>query len=142
MSIFRLTVAPVLALLIATGQLGGCAGAPAEEEDAFKYVFVGLPEVEAIANYRLNGWHAVDERSLIVDTGPGTSYLLILQRRLRELRSSEHLAISSTGGSVRVKFDTVTVARNPDRVPIERIYRLNGREEASLVKKTIRGEYP
>ena len=108
---------------------------PAEER---KYELSGLPEVDRIQNYRLHGWQSIDGRSLIVDTGPSTFYLVILNRNLTHLRNAEAIAISPTAGTGQARFDTVPTLREPmDKATIQRIYRLNGRDEAQLAKKAI-----
>ncbi len=121
--------------------LAACASEPQITGDPNKYLFSDLEEVDSIQNWKLDGWNVVDNQSVIVYTSPATSYLLILMRPDHNLNFAEALLISSTAGRVMARFDTVTTAR--DRVlktPIERIYKLKGKEQIAAVRKQIKGE--
>ncbi|MEJ2419062.1 MAG: DUF6491 family protein [Exilibacterium sp.] len=111
---------------------------------ADKYQFDNLEVVKRFSNWSIDGWSAVDQQSLIVRTSPSTAYLLVLSRRLHDLRFSEAIAISSTGNLVYAKFDTVTVKNHHfggiGSVPVRiaKIYKLKGKEERELVRRQIR----
>lgn len=105
------------------------------------YQFAELEQVDRITRYQIDGWQYVDARSLIVDVSPRRSYLLILDRPTRDLRFADAIQISSTGSSVHARFDTVrALDRNHFNIPvsIERIYKLEGREQRKQVKESIR----
>ena len=120
--------------------LTACAGMQ-EDEDKERYDFENLQQVKAIQDYRLNGWNVIDSQSLVINTGPQTHYLLILQRKLTDLRFAENILISSTAGRVQAKFDTVATPIVPqNEVAIERIYKLDNREQVDMVRRQIRGE--
>lgn len=100
-----------------------------------------LPQVERFSRYSIDGWNAIDKRSLIVRTSPSTSYLLILQRDLPSLRFNDAIGLSSTGSQVHARFDTVRVFdRHFTSIPvaISKIYKLKGRDQRKQVKAQIR----
>ncbi|NRB39156.1 MAG: hypothetical protein HRU20_11920 [Pseudomonadales bacterium] len=121
--------------------LVACAVEPAQPPDPNKYIFDHLQEVKAIQNWALDGWTVIDNRSLIIQTSPKTSYLLILTRENRGLTFANHILISSTAGRVMAKFDTVAVpGEGMLQTPIERIYKLDGKEQIDAIKASINGQ--
>ena len=131
---------PYLTLLLLLSLFGGpvLANGPSTLDE--KYHFDNLETVKSFHNWSINGWHAIDQRSLIVQTSPSTAYLVILDRRLPDLRFSETIAISSTGSFVYANFDTVH-ARNKFGISIPaniaRIYRLKGKAQRHQVREQI-----
>lgn len=87
---------------------------------------LGLAVTE-IRDYRLTGWNAVDDRHLIIHTGPSDSYLISLTVACRNLRTAENIALSTTAGNV-THLDKVIVHNRPTGVtehcPIESIHAL------------------
>ena len=69
----------------------------------------------------------MDERHLIIHTGPSDSYLISLTVTCRNLRTAEDIALSTTAGSV-THLDKVIVHDRPTGVtehcPIESIHAL------------------
>ncbi len=129
-----------IALLILLGLIGGPAFAKDTTALGEKYNFDNLQTVDRFNNWSINGWNVIDQRSLIVRTSPSRAYLIILDRRLWDLRFSETIAISSTASSVHAGFDTVRVFnRHGINIParIVKIYRLEGREQRRWVRDQI-----
>lgn len=132
MNIRVLLISTVMSLLVA------CASEPKQPIDPNKYVFDDLTEVDVITNWRLQGWTEIDENSLIVRTGPKTSYLLILSRPNYDLKMAQGIIVSTTAGSVKARFDAVSTLRKKGiRYPIERIYELEGKDQRNAVKALI-----
>lgn len=121
--------------------LTACASEPKQLEAPNKYVFSDLTEVDVITDWRLDGWTEIDENSLIVRTGPKTSYLLILTRPNYDLKMAQGIIVSTTAGSVKARFDAVSTLRKKDiRYPIARIYELEGKQQRNEVKARILAE--
>ena len=130
----------LVTLLILLGLIGGPAFAKGTTAVDGKYVFDNLETVDRLKNWSIDGWNAIDQRSLIVRTSPSRAYLIILDRRLWDLRFSEAIAISSTGSSIHSRFDTIRVAnRHGINMParILKIYRLEGKEQRRQVRDQI-----
>tara|TARA_B100000809_G_scaffold29239_1_gene25364 strand:- start:3900 stop:4307 length:408 start_codon:yes stop_codon:yes gene_type:complete len=131
----------IAAMLVVLLCLGACTSEPKIPQDPNKYVFSDLNEVDAINHWRLHGWSEVDENSLIVRTGPKTSYLLILTRPNYDLNMAQGIIVSSTAGSVRARFDSVSTLRKKGlRYPIARIYQLEGKKQRNDIKARILAE--
>lgn len=130
----------LIPLLILLSLIGGPAFANNATVLDQKYRFDNLETVERFNNWSINGWNMIDQQSLIVHTSPSKAYLIILDRRLRDLRFSQSIAISSTLSTIHSRFDTVRVLNHygmnfPAR--IVKIYRLEGKEQRRLVKDQI-----
>lgn len=125
-------------LLMLSAILAGCATEPKPPENPNKYIFTDLTEVDVITDWRLQGWTEIDEKSLIVRTGPKTSYLLILSRPNYDLKMAQGIMVSTTAGSVKARFDAVsTLSKKGIRYPIARIYELEGKDQRNDVKTRI-----
>ena len=120
-----------LSIVLSAMLLGGCAGTSGDTDSlqgqlARNRYELGLAVTE-IRDYRLTGWNAVDERHLIIHTGPSDSYLISLTVTCRNLRTAEDIALSTTAGSV-THLDKVIVHDRPTGVtehcPIESIHAL------------------
>lgn len=118
--------------------LAACSSTPVDQN---KYVFDDLKEVDVITDWRLDGWTEIDANSLIVRTGPKTSYLLVLTRPNHDLKFSQGIAVTSTAGSVKARFDSVsTLNKKGIRYPIARIYELEGKDQRNEIKARILGD--
>ncbi|MEJ8567158.1 DUF6491 family protein [Elongatibacter sediminis] len=109
-------VSRYLLILASVLALAACASTPPEkltlkQKLEQRHYTVG-ESVERIRNYRLNGWNSIDEKHLIIHTGPSDSYLITLRNPCHNLRSAENIAISSTTGSV-TRMDKVMVRDRP-----------------------------
>ena len=128
----------IAAMLVVLLCLGACSSEPKIPQDPNKYLFSDLNEVDVINDWRLYGWSEIDENSLIVRTGPKTSYLLILTRPNYDLNMAQGIIISTTAGSVAARFDSVsTLSKKGIRYPIARIYQLEGKEQRNDIKARI-----
>ena len=129
-----------LTLLLLFSLFGGPVFANGPFNHDQKYQFDNLESIKRFHYWAMDGWTAIDQRSLIVQTSPSTAYLVILDRRVPDLRFSETIAISSTGSFVYAKIDTV-LARNRYGINIPanivKIYRLEGKEQRHRVREQI-----
>ncbi len=130
-----------IAVIILSIFLTACASEPKQPGDPNKYLFTDLIEVDVITDWRLQGWTEIDENSLIVRTGPKTSYLLILTRPNYDLKMAQGIIVSTTAGGVKARFDAVsTLHKKSIRYPIARIYKLDGTDQRNDVKARILAE--
>lgn len=129
-----------ISLLILLGLIAGPALAKDTTALDEKYYFDKLETVDRFHNWSINGWNVIDQRSLIVHSSPSKAYLIILDRRLWDLRFTETIAISSTASSIHAGFDTVHVInRHGINIParIVKIYHLEGKEQRRQVRDQI-----
>ncbi len=130
----------LIALMILLGLIGGPALAKDTTAIDEKYYFDNLETIDRFNNWSINGWNVIDRQSLIVHSSPSKAYLIILDRRLWDLRFSETIAISSTASFIHARFDTVSVLnRHGINIParIVKIYRLQGKEQRRRVRDQI-----
>ena len=108
-----------------------------------KYSFPEFETVDSLTHYRIDSWQPVDSQSLIVQTAPSEYYLVILKTRVRDLNFNEGISFTSTGTQIQAKFDCVQVndfhCGAGTAAPIEKIYKLDGKEKVAYVKEKIRG---
>ena len=106
-----------------------------------KYQFDNLEQVDDFLYWQVNGWQAIDSRSIIVNINPSQSYLLILDRNVWAIKYTEEIKITSRNSRVRKNIDLVQVLNQPSRPGrIEAIYLLPDRESQRSVRAKIRGE--
>lgn len=121
----RLWPAGLLLLALAGCSAPGERGASIEEQLARRSLQAGA-EAGAIHNSRISGWNSLDDRHLIVQTGPGSHYLVTLLARCEGLRHSETVGFSSTTNRV-TRFDVLVTERPGnivERCPIDSIREL------------------
>lgn len=85
-----------------------------------------IGETTEIYNYRLNAWSAIDDKHLMIRSGPKEQYLVTFKNNCHDLRTNETIAFSNTGTRL-TKFDKAVVmgAGNiPQNCFIESIYQL------------------
>ena len=101
-----------------------------------------LEQVPNISRFNMMGWDKVDRQSFILQATPGDYYLIVLLRPSYELMFSESIAISSIGSMIWPGYNHVVVLDDNFRVPyvIDKIYRLDGREQAREITAQLRGE--
>ena len=131
-----------LAFVLAIAMLCGCASTLTPIES--KYVFTQFEQVDQFNLRRMQGWQAIDSQSLIVETSRNSSYLLILRRPMRDLRSANSIEFSSNSGTVHAKFDALVVHTHnvgfgPDPVSMQigSIYKLKSKDDLQAVKSQI-----
>lgn len=113
----RLMTKSLIAAVAAVSLVACATSAPREEPLTLaqqleqKRYTVG-ERVDRIRDYRLSGWNSIDDEHLIIHTGPRDSYLLTLKSPCHNLRSAEHIALSTTVGSVTT-FDKIIVRSHP-----------------------------
>ncbi|GIU21649.1 DUF6491 family protein [Shewanella sp. MBTL60-007] len=118
--------------------LAGCASSEASKERAAMYTFPELEQVNSIDNFRMDGWESVDKYSVIVNSRPRQSYLLILSGGLNDLNFAQGLLVTSTLGKVEVGFDSVSTVQDPMiKAQIKRIYKLEDKQQKNAIKAKI-----
>ncbi len=92
--------------------LSGCASPPREEvtvEDRLAQRGYQRGEtVRSIQNYRLDGWHFLDSRNLMIETGPRQRYLVQLRASCPELSTASSIGFTSTAGQLS-HFDKIVL---------------------------------
>lgn len=80
--------------------LAGCAGQAKEPESLVRKLedrgYAVGEQVKRVQNYRLHGWHYLDDWHVIMLSGPSEAYLISLRQSCRDLRGAERLAFSTT----------------------------------------------
>ncbi|GIU18727.1 MULTISPECIES: DUF6491 family protein [unclassified Shewanella] len=118
--------------------LAGCTSSEASKERAAMYTFPELEQVNSIDNFRIDGWESIDRYSVIVNSRPRQSYLLILSGGLTDLNFAQGLLVSSTLGKVEVGFDSVSTVQDPMmKSQIKRIYKLENKQQKNAIKAKI-----
>jgi hypothetical protein len=129
----------VLSMFLATAAPAGKIQIP-EKYDLGKQ----LEQVHDFWRTRIIDWEAVDNQSLIIETSPGTYYLLILTVPSYSLpMDMNRIRITNSGSTIREGVDSVIVPTGghmSDKVPIERIYKLKDREQMTAITKQLQGE--
>ena len=72
---------------------------------------------------RMDGWRAISRDTLIIWATPFRPYLVKLSRPSFDLRFEQTIGVTSTGGAVYAKFDSVIV--DGIRYQIRAIYKLD-----------------
>ena len=131
-----------LSYLLALNFLSGCASTPNAVDS--KYVFSQYEQVDQFNPRRMQNWQSIDQQSMIVETSRNSSYLLILRRPMRDLRSENSIEFSSNSGTVHAKFDQLVVrthsvgfGADPASAQIHSIYKLKSKDDVKAVKKQI-----
>ena len=136
----------ILAIILVLGLPGitlpGCSSTPPKPDP--RYQFPDLETADRIRSSNVTGWQAIDGRSLVISTSPKKHYLLILDRRLPDLKFAYSIGLSSTGNSIQTKFDCVKiVAPRPcvagaDEARIRTIYILPSKDDIPRIKAAIK----
>ena len=132
--------------LLSSTLLLGCVSTVASS-DKEKYLFPELEQVDHIRSNRVDGWSEIDKQSLFVTTSPSTSYLIILKQPNNDLRFAQGISFDNTGSNIQAKFDRINIINNQngiDPLPayIDRIYKIESREQKKMIKARIKGETP
>jgi hypothetical protein len=121
--------------------ISGCAAGTIQMPG--KYALEGqLDQVKTIYKYTITEWEKVDNQSLIIETSPGDYYLLVLKIPSRELVFQNRIGLSSTGSMVRAGLDDLIIyndAHMRSTYPIDRIFRIKGREQMRAVRDQLTG---
>jgi len=109
---------------------------------AAEYESLGVSKVSKIQDYQLDGWQQVDDRSLIIQGGVSTRYLVVFKNRCRELKFAHSIAAPTKGGAIHAGFDSIRVVnkdRNPIPCMIKEIYKFKGdRAQANSLRDNVR----
>ena len=138
-----LTLKSVYSLALLLTVLAGCSSTPTEIDE--RYTFKQFQQVDKIfEGTDLSSWQYVDQQSLILSKSPKRYYLLVLQRRLSDLRANEAIHISRTSGTIHARFDDVEVVNfshgiNSMPASIARIYELPGKDAVKEARTQILG---
>ena len=115
-----------------------CATAPVKLDQ--KYNFDNeLQEVKGIINYKIDSWQPIDSQSLIIQTDVNDYYLVILQQPAPDLPYTETIGATVTVNEVKPGYDVIIVSDSSGATPyvIQKIYKLNGREQAQEIRKQV-----
>jgi len=120
--------------------LSACATAPSDTSGKYN-LDDQLEPVTEIVKYNLMSWEVIDSRSFILQTAPSQFYLIVLIRPSDQLPFAETISITNTGDMVKPGYDKVTVYGSPqvDTFVIEKIYKLENREQGNAIKEQLRG---
>lgn len=119
-----------------------CTSTPQEVEDPNKYIFPELKEVSSIRDYDIDSWSEVDKKSLIVNTSPSKSYLIILRKANHDLKFAHAISFGKEG-RIFSKFDRIHIINTTQDIEplpayIERIYKLESKEQKKQIRAKIR----
>ncbi len=78
-----------------------------EEELELKHYRIGAP-ANMVRNYRMSGWSYVNDRHIIINTGPSRQYLVGFKNKCIETRSAVNVAFTNTSGRLTT-FDKLLV---------------------------------
>ena len=101
-----------------------------------------LEEVKEITKYTVRSWETVDTQSIILTANVSEYYLLVLDRPLLGIITSERIGVSSTVTSIKAGYDRIYVKDDSGTIyyTIDRIYKLKGRDQAKEIKERFRGK--
>ena len=103
-----------------------------------------LEEVHWFWNVGYIDWEAVDNQSVVVETSPGTYYLLVLTIPSYDLPlEPNRIGITNSGSQVKEGLDSVIVwspAHYYNKYPIERIYEIKGSKQMRSVISQLQGQ--
>ena len=110
----------ILATLLGVGLVGMSQAANATERAA-------AGDMRAVKYFRtfdgMDGWRPIGRDSLIIWATPFRPYLVKLTRPSFDLRFEQTIGVTSMGGTVYAKFDSVIV--DGIRYPIRAIYQID-----------------
>jgi hypothetical protein len=127
-------VAALAALSALSALLAACGGIPLHESDSevrdrFN-AYAGEPIDHLTWLGRFDSWQPVGRYELVVFTSPSEAYLLKVAPPCQNLQFANRIGVTSTGGSVSSRFDSVLVGQWPgghDRCQIEEIRKVDYR---------------
>lgn len=121
--------------LLAAALLAACSGIPLRESDQEirdRYsAYAGEPVDHFVWLSHFDSWQPVGHDELVVFTGPSDAYLLKVAPPCHDLQFANSIGLTSTGGSVSSRFDSVLVRSGSpgfgDRCQIEEIRKVDYR---------------
>ena len=96
--------------------------------------------VDRINAPSISSWQEVDIQSVILKANVSDYYLLVLRRPMDIRITDLSMGISSTGSYITPGFDRIFVghAADPEDYFIEKIYKLEGKEQAEEIRERLR----
>ncbi len=121
--------ARALTCALSIAALAGCAMMPKgslESRLATRGYQLGAPVFD-ISSFRVNGFNVLDDTHVVLDTGPGSRYLLSLRVRCTSLPYATRIGFTSTPSNRLTKLDSLIVADRPgvQSCPIDEIQKLD-----------------
>ena len=98
----------VSSLLVGNIAMAAAADNSALNTQLTKLGYAQGEPVDNIQNYRVDGWNYLDDRHVMIYTGPSSRALITLLTSCPELSSAERIAFTSTTRKL-TKFDKVMV---------------------------------
>jgi hypothetical protein len=135
------TVAKLFAAVISLLIISACAAGNIQIPEKYS-LDRQLKQITSIYKYGITSWERVDTQSLILERGPGDYYLLVLKIPAPDLPFRTRIRLSSTGDMVKAGMDDVIFynsAHMEQSYPIERIYRIDGREQMRAIRDQLTG---
>lgn len=122
----------MLGCAMAVLALGACAsadtksgGKPTLEQMLAERGYKLGNEVGDISNYRIDGWHGVDDEHLIIDAGAHRDYLVTVRPPCHALMTAERIGFTSTVTKL-TRLDQIVVedVGFSNRCPIQTLHQL------------------
>ena len=98
--------------------------------------------VDRITTFDVSSWEQVDNQSIILRADWNDYYLLVLRRPINRLIPGLYIGVSSTLSSIASGFDRIIVKDTPftEYYVIEKIFKLEGKDQVKEVKERLRKE--
>ena len=92
------------------------------------YQFDQLKSVTGFRSTDIDGWGRINDQVLVVSVTPSKKYILVLARTDRDLSFSQAIGVTSNGGRVEARFDSVYASNSNIRIEnrISKIYEIKG----------------
>ncbi len=89
--------------------VAGCSGSEVRPipQRLVKMGYQQQPPVEVVHNYSVEGWHGLDDRHIIIETGTTTDYLVTLAEDCTGLHAAETIGFSSTNSDLTLSNDLI-----------------------------------
>jgi hypothetical protein len=132
-SLFTAKIAPLLAAVVGTSALTGCATGP-----KLDYTDYAGEPVKSFYMNNFDGWTVVSKDQVVIWSGMNKAYLLTLTGYCPDLQQANAIAVTSTGNTVD-RFEKVIVGR--DRCLINEIRPLDTKqmkEDRKLMREQMK----
>ena len=98
-----------------------------------------LENVNQLSAVRVSNWEQVDNQSLLFTANGSEYYLAVLDRPLESVITNDVIGLVDSGSSIKARFDKFFVKNSSGRhyYVIEKIYKINGREQAKKIKEQL-----
>ena len=95
----------------------------------FELGYSSATPIKEIENYRIEGFNTINDRSILLNTGPQRHYLITLTGKCFGLVNAEDVGFTTTVSEL-TRFDSIiayTGGIGADECPIDNIYKLDGK---------------